>query len=259
MLSPLGKQACHRLLAGLLEQSPAAPIRARLLARIGGNPLYAEEYVRLLLDRGLLRKTDEGLRLDDGTELPLPGTVQAVLQARLDTLPAGYKALLCDAAVFGESFWEGGVHALASGSAQLKDALAALVSRQLVRKAGSSSLAGEGEYLFWHALARDVAYDELPKRVRMEKHAAAAAWLEATAGERVQDFAEKLVHHVLTGMDIAQEVGQADRYEQMRDPAVRYLLWAGDHAMRLDVAAAEDHYARAAELAQDNGRRRQPP
>ena len=90
----------------------------------------------------------------------------------------------------------------------------------------------------------------------MEKHDAAAAWIEAQAGERVEDFAEVLAHHYVTGLVIAQKVGQADRYEQMRDPAVRYLLWAGDHAMRLDVAAAEDHYARAAELAQDNGRRR---
>ena len=100
-------------------------------------------------------------------ELPLPETVQAVLAARLDTLPAEHKALLCDAAVIGETFWRGGVAALSGRErATSTKAMAALAARQLVRAGSRASMEGEAEYIFWHALARDVAYAQLPRRVR---------------------------------------------------------------------------------------------
>ena len=160
------------------------------------------------------------LRLREGEELPLPDTVQAVLAARLDTLPAEHKALLCDAAVFGESFWDGGVAALADGGRdQVPPAMGALVERQLVRPVASSSLAGETEYLFWHALARDVAYAELPKRVRVVKHRAALSWLEGRAEGRGAEFAERLAHHALTALEPAREVGEEAVAEELRRPA----------------------------------------
>ena len=115
-LSPLTRRDASRLVTALLDERIATAVREPILERIGGNPLYAEEYVRLLLDKGLILKTRGMLRLKHGAELPLPDSVQAVLQARLDTLVPEHKALLCDAAIFGERFWAGGVGALAGGA-----------------------------------------------------------------------------------------------------------------------------------------------
>ncbi len=111
----------------------------------GGNPLFGEEYVRLLVDRDLLRPTSRGIELDqDKGPPPLPDSVQAVIGARLDLLPAPLKATLSDAAVLGETFWRGGVAAIGGGTeAEVDEALGALAGKQFVRAAAPSSLAGE--------------------------------------------------------------------------------------------------------------------
>ena len=120
--------------------------------------------------------------------------------------------------------------------------MSVLAERQLVRRTLSTSLAGESEYLFWHALARDVAYAEFPKRTRVQKHAAAADWLQAKAGDRLLEFAQMLAHHSITSMDLAVALGDPDVAAAMRAPAARRLALAGDHTLQLDVAAAESHY-----------------
>jgi tetratricopeptide (TPR) repeat protein len=232
-------------------------VREPILERIGGNPLYAEEYVRLLLDRGLLLEAVGLLRLREGEELPLPDTVQAVLAARLDTLPPEQKALLCDAAVFGESFWCGGVAAIAErGREEVEQTMAALTERQLVRPVASSSLTDETEYMFWHALARDVAYGELPKRARAQKHVALAGWLELKLGERAEELAEVLAHHYVTALELAESVHDVLLGESLVEPALRYLGLAGRRARVLDLVVAERHFTRALELAPPQGAER---
>ena len=256
-LAPLSKKEASRLVSALLDEHLAAGLRAPILERIGGNPLYAEEYVRLLLDRNLLLKTRGALQLKEGEELPLPDSVQAVLAARLDTLPPAHKALLCDAAVFGETFWDGGVAALSGSNAgEVEEVMAALAERQLVRPAVSSSLADEVEYFFRHALARDVAYGELPRRARAQKHAAAAEWLAARAGARVEEFAEILAQHYATALDLARAAGDEDVASSLVAATIRWLARAGERALRLDVGAAERHFSRALELAGPSSRER---
>jgi class 3 adenylate cyclase len=101
-----------RLIGALLGRSRLpAELEASLLERADGNPLYAEEYVRLLNDRGLLAAPD-GSRRTAGTGLPLPPTLQAVIAARLDALPSRRKALLQNAAVVGKVFWSGALTAM---------------------------------------------------------------------------------------------------------------------------------------------------
>ncbi len=254
VLSPLRRKDAARLVSSLLDERLAASVRGPVLERIGGNPLYAEEYVSLLLDRGLLLKTEGVLQLREGEELPLPDSVQAVLAARLDTLPPEHKALLCDAAVYGQSFWCGRVAALAGcGPEDVRSGMAFLAERQLVRVVVSSSLAGETEYLFWHALARDVAYAELPKRARAGKHRAAAGWLEAGAGECVEDLAEVVAHHYVTALELAEALRDTALRGSLVEPAVRTLSLAGDRALRLDVAAAVNALRRALELSPEPG------
>jgi class 3 adenylate cyclase/tetratricopeptide (TPR) repeat protein len=252
-LSPLTRGQASRLVSALIEERLAGEVRGPILERAAGNPLYAEEYVRLLLDRGLLLRTQGVLRMKEGEELPLPDTVQAVLQARLDTLPRAHKALLCDAAIFGESFWDGALAALSDQAAdQVRTVMGALVERQLVRPVTSSSLSGETEYLFWHAVARDVAYAQLPKKMRARKHERAALWLEEKAGDRTADFSQLLAHHFVTALDLARATAEHQLAASLLDPALRYLEMAAVRMWDLDNAAAERNLARALSLAPDN-------
>jgi tetratricopeptide (TPR) repeat protein len=257
VLSPLSRKDAALLVSSLLDERLAAEVRKTIIERVGGNPLYAEEYVRLLLDRGLLRKIRGVLQLKESEELPLPDTVQAVLAARLDTLTPDHKALLCDAAVFGESFWAGGVAALAECSAtEVEAAMAALAERQLVRAVVSSSLASESEYLFWHALARDVAYGELPRRVRARKHQSAALWIEQQAGDRTGDVSQVLAHHFVTALDLARATGEHRLAGSLLDPAVRYLELAGNLIIDLDATTTERYFTRALELVSNDAAER---
>ena len=179
-LPTLSEQQTGALVAALLDAEPSLGAPARIADIAGGNPLYAEQYVRLLLDRDLVVQGSDGLRLVQDADLSLPATVHAVLAARLDTLTPEHKALLCDAAVLGETFWRGGVAALSGREeSTVEEAMHALLARDFVRAVVVSTMEGELEYLFWHALARDVAYGQLPRGVRARKHQAAALWMRS--------------------------------------------------------------------------------
>ena len=183
-------------------------------------------------------------------DLPLPETVQAVIAARLDTLPPEQKAMLCDAAVIGETFWRGGVAAVSGREAAgVDEAMAALVARDLVRPVITPTIEGESEYLFWHALARDVAYGQLPRKARARKHEAAALWIEAQAGECGDEFAEILAHHHGAALDLARSTGDEGLAASLVAPAISAFTRAGERALRLDVAVAERHFERALDLA----------
>ena len=103
----LGKRRARLIAAHLSEAALPAETQIALLERAGGNPLYAEEFARMLTDRGMLERRGQTMQLAAGADIPVPETVQAVIAARLDTLPAERKALLHDAAVVGRVFWVG--------------------------------------------------------------------------------------------------------------------------------------------------------
>jgi class 3 adenylate cyclase/tetratricopeptide (TPR) repeat protein len=241
-LAPLSDDETATLIALLLQRTvlPSATQDA-LLDRAGGNPLYAEEFVRLLSDRNLL-----GDSLD---ELLLPDSVQALIAARLDTLSAERKSLLQDAAVIGNVFWAG---ALASmGERDPRDveiALHELARKELVRPARTSSMHGEQEFGFWHLLVRDVCYAQIPRSSRAARHGTAAAWIERQAGDRVEDLSDVLAHHYTQALELARAAGQERDIRDLEAAARRYLALAGDRALPLDVASAEASFARALEL-----------
>ncbi len=263
LTSPAGSDRLHRitlpslsrtdtgaLVADLFDGDQAGGVGAHIAELAGGNPLYAEQYARLLLDGGFIARTGDTLDVAGTAELPLPKTVQAVLAARLDTLPREHKALLCDAAVIGETFWQGAVAELAGrDSGAVGEAMAALGARDLVRPAAAPTMEGEPEYLFWHALARDVAYGQLPRKVRARKHQAVARWIEGRTGERGDEFAEIVAHHYTTALDLARAARDAELASSLVAPTVACLARAGERALRLDVAAAERYCARGLELA----------
>jgi class 3 adenylate cyclase len=242
-LAPLSDEETARLLSSLLERAvlPTETQQA-LLERAGGNPLYAEEFVRLLADRDLLAGALE--------DLPLPDSVQAVIAARLDMLSPERKSLLQDAAVVGKLFWAGAVAEM--GDREPRDvelALHELARKELVRPARTSSMEGEAEYSFWHLLVRDVCYGQIPRAARAARHRSAATWIERKAGERVEDMADVLADHYLTALELTRAAGQTGETEALQDAARRYLALAGERALALDVASAEASLAKALALA----------
>ena len=238
-LAPLSDEETAVLVSSLLERAvlPAETQQA-LLERAGGNPLYAEEFVRLLADRGELAGAGE-----------VPDSVQALIAARLDTLSVERKRLLQDASVLGKVFWAGALCEMGGRDPQeVTQSLHELSRKELVRPARQSSMAGEAEYGFWHLLVRDVAYGQIPRAARTDKHRSAATWLEQKAGERAEDLADVLAYHYLTALELAQAAGDTDQAAELAAPSRRYLVLAGERALGLDTAQAEARLARALEL-----------
>lgn len=238
-VSPLSSEDTARLLQGLLERALlSADTQASILERAGGNPLYTEQFARMLSERG------------DASGLPLPEGVQALIAARLDTLPPETKGLLQDASVVGRTFWSGAAVAIGGRDADVVQAgIHELVRREFVRPVRVSSVTGQDEFSIWHALVRDVAYQQIPRARRAEKHVAAAAWIEETAQERVADHAEILVHHYEQALELSRAAGEEGA--DLRNALARALVLAGDRAMLLDITAAASAYMRALELSAD--------
>jgi class 3 adenylate cyclase len=243
-LSPLSDQETSELVSHLVSTVVLGQeLERAIVERAGGNPLYAEEFVRLLADRGV------GPAAEGFAEPALPESVQALIAARLDTLSPERKSLLQDAAVVGKVFWAGAVAEM--GGREQSDvelALHELVRKELVRPGRTSSMEEESEYAFWHLLVRDVAYSQIPRAERARRHRAAAAWIERKAGERVEDLAEVLAHHYLQALELAEAAGDTDQIGQLIVPARRFLTLAGERALGLDTVQAEARLARALEL-----------
>jgi class 3 adenylate cyclase/tetratricopeptide (TPR) repeat protein len=214
-LRPLDDDETTSLLAALLA-SPvqAAEERQALLERAGGNPLFAEQYVRMLSERG--------------TTGELPESVQGVIAARVDALPRNEKELLQEASVHGKVFWLGG---LAGGGAS-GDALRSLERKDFVRRERQSAVAGDVQYAFQHVLLRDVAYGQIPRRERAEKHRRAAAWIEGLG--RPDDQAELLAHHYKEALELARAAGVEDDPQLVRQ-AADSLAAAGERALSLSA------------------------
>src|SRR5204863_9992971 len=106
-------------------------------ARAGGNPLYAEQYAKLFVERG------------SAEDLPLPESVQGIIAARLDALAVEEKAALQDAAVIGKVFWPAALAALGSNSS-LPQFLRSLERKEFVRRERRSTVGHETEYAFRH-------------------------------------------------------------------------------------------------------------
>jgi len=245
-LAPLGERETAQLVSVLLERAVLpAETQQLLLERAGGNPLYAEEFVRLLTDRGEL-----------GAEVEVPDSVQALIAARLDTLSPERKGLLQDASVIGKVFWAGALSGMGERElGEVEQALHELARKELVRPSRTSSMEAEAEYGFWHALVRDVCYQQIPRASRAERHKKAAAWIEQKAGERAEDLADVLAHHCLSALQLVQVAALPDD-PQLRAQAVRYLGLAGERALGLDVEQAERNLARAlAQAAADDPQR----
>src|SRR3954471_24686395 len=195
-LEPLSEQAMGELLTGLVPGLPA-PLRAQILARAEGVPLYAVETVRKLLDRGLLVEDGSSYRVAGEIEtLEVPETLHALIAARLDGLAADERRLVGDAAVLGKTFTPAALAVLTGlDSSELEPLLATLVRREVLGLQCDPRSPEQGQYGFLQDLLRHVAYETLPRRDRRSKHLAAAAHLSASVAE--DEVAEVVASHLL--------------------------------------------------------------
>jgi class 3 adenylate cyclase/tetratricopeptide (TPR) repeat protein len=206
------------LLQRLLDRAVLdADAQQAVLQRAEGNPLYAEEYARML---------DE----HEGGDLALPETVQGLIAARIDGLAPEDKALLQDASVIGKVFWPG---ALSGAEERI---LHGLERKEFVRRDRRSSIAGETQYAFLHALVRDVAYGQIPRADRADKHRRAAEWLASLAGDRAEDHAEMLAHHYHEALTLSKAAGLDTT--ALREPARKAFAQAAERAYGLNAYLA---------------------
>ena len=223
-LTPLTDDQTATLMGQLLGKPLlAAESQQALLEQAGGNPLYAEQFADLYVERG------------SADELPLPETLQGMIAARLDGLTRDEKTLLQDAAVVGKVFW---TSALGRDARDAVTTLHGLERKGFVRRQRRSSFAGESELAFAHALVRDVAYGQIPRADRAGKHQRTAEWIEALG--RPEDHAELVAYHWRSALDLVRASGGDDARVAERTRLA--LRDAGDRAAALNsysVAAAQ--------------------
>jgi class 3 adenylate cyclase/tetratricopeptide (TPR) repeat protein len=200
-LEPLADEAARAIVDAVGGAALPSDVVERLVETAAGNPLFLEE---------LATAVAEGA----GAAGDLPTTVRAAIASRIDALPRDARTALLSGAVIGRSFWLGALSAV-TGSADGRAALDVLEQRDLIRRQPSSTVPGDVEYRFKHALIRDVGYATLTRAERTSAHAAVATYLDRTVGGN-PELAWLLGYH----------------YEQAGDAAhaIRYLLAAADRA-----------------------------
>jgi predicted ATPase/class 3 adenylate cyclase len=209
----------------------------RIVEQADGNPLFLEQLL--------------ALKAENGGELDVPPSIQALLAARIDRLPASERTVIECASVEGRSFHRSAVSELLP-EADRADAgthLMSLVRKEFIRP-GRTVFERDDAFRFVHILIRDAAYEGMPKQLRAELHERFAAWLERTAGDRTREYEEVLGYHLERAFRLSTELGLADdRAQGLARRAARRLGASGERArLRTDAPAAVNLLSRASSL-----------
>ncbi|HEY8103564.1 MAG TPA: adenylate/guanylate cyclase domain-containing protein, partial [Gaiellaceae bacterium] len=232
-LDALSPVESSEMLDELVPGALSPETQRALVDRAEGNPFFLEELLAAFVETGTVVEE-------------LPDSVQAILSARVDLLAAGDKAALQAASVIGRIFWSGPTLELVGGE---HVDWTVLEDRDFVRRRPGSSIGGETEYGFKHALTREVVYGSVPKARRAKLHAAFAAWLERAGGGRDEDAALLAHHYAQAASPEDADLAWADapdELERLRPRAVQWLRRAADLAIRrydLDEGMADLHRA----------------
>jgi class 3 adenylate cyclase/tetratricopeptide (TPR) repeat protein len=253
LLEPLGEDDSAQLIVNLLGRAELAPaVRARVAQAAEGNPLFVEEMLAMLIDDGLLERSNGSwVATGDLSKVSVPPTIQALLGARLDGLAPEERSVAERASIEGKIFHRGAVRELSPAESRedLSRHLQALVRKELVRP-DRADFPGEDAFRFRHLLIRDAAYEAMPKELRASLHERFAGWLEAAVGGRVPEYEEVLGYHFEQAYRYRLELGPAD--DEARELGLRgaeRLGSAGERALaRGDVPAAVRLLGRAVAL-----------
>jgi class 3 adenylate cyclase/tetratricopeptide (TPR) repeat protein len=203
-LDPLSDEAMTTMLAAVAPDLDATML-GELVDRADGIPLYAVEFLRMLLADGRLEEKD-GRYLATGPlgSLAIPQSLRSLITARLDALPPDDKKLLQDASVIGQSFTQAALEGM-SGLAQsnpMENRLRSLARRDLLTFEADARSPERGQYSFTQSLIREVAYSTLAKPERRERHLAAARYLESVGGD---ETAAVLAGHYLSAYEASAD------------------------------------------------------
>jgi class 3 adenylate cyclase len=221
-LAPLRDSETVALIGELLGPDPSVGGLGKTIAeRAAGNPFFAEEIVRELAERGVLRgERGAYMSTADVAEVNVPATLQATIAARIDRLAPEAKRTLSAAAVIGSRF---GLDLLTVLGVQ--PVVADLVAAQLVDQVRFTR---QPEYLFHHPLIRTVAYEAQLKSDRIELHRRVAGAIESRDLALVEENAALIAEHLQAAGDVHAAYGwhmRAATWVTNRDIAAAHVSW----------------------------------
>jgi class 3 adenylate cyclase/predicted ATPase len=252
-LRPLDREASRTLVEEILKKAERIPpaLIELVVNTAEGNPFYLEELIKMLIEDGVILKGEPVWRVEEERlgNLRVPPTLMGVLQARFDSLEPQGRAYLQRGAVIGRVFWDQALEALEAPGQAERDSPAAtgevldrLRRREMIFRQDSSAFENTTEYLFKHALLRDVTYSSLLKRERRVYHSLAARWLEEVTGRtrRSAEFTMLIAEHYELAGELEQaaewylRAGQEAARRYANSEAVRALGRALEHARERD-------------------------
>ncbi len=230
-LRPLSTRDSRQLVAEILRKVESLPdtLRDLIVSNAEGNPFYLEELIQVMIADGIILPDAEhwSVALDKLAMMRVPPTLTGVLQARLDALTAEERAIIQQASVIGTTFWDGALQTLRVTGQTIKSAvfvtdltgaLASLRQHGMIFSREKSSFAETQEYVFKHAILRDVTYESVLKKTRRSYHHQIAEWLINACGDRVAEYALLVAEHYRLAGEIIS--------------AINYLCEAGERAQK---------------------------
>ena len=140
-----------------------------ILEKTEGVPFFIEELIKSLKEVKIIEKRDGGYCLaKNSKDVAIPGTIQDVIMARVDSLPDEAKAVLQAGSVIEREFSYDLIKTVTSIQEQeLLSHLSALKDTELIYERG---IFPKSAFIFRHALTREVVYDSILKRRKKELH-----------------------------------------------------------------------------------------
>jgi class 3 adenylate cyclase/tetratricopeptide (TPR) repeat protein len=193
-VNQLSSPQCSILVGALLKEGEVATeLQELILSRASGNPLFLEELTHTLLENGSIERKDNHFVLtQDATGIKVPDTIQGIIAARMDRLEESLKRIMQVASVIGREFAFRILEAIADKKVDLRTQMITLQGLEFIYE---KSLFPELEYIFRHALVRDVAYNSLLLTKRKEIHKKIGQAIENLYPERLEEFCEVLGYH----------------------------------------------------------------
>ena len=232
-IKTLDLHASRELVSEILQNVSNLPVELveTVAKNAEGNQFYLEELIKVLIEDGVIVKGEDEWQIlrQKLSQVRVPATLTGVLQARLDRLPPRENEVLERAAVIGRTFWDAAVAAMRGtgltqivvGGEDVHSALSALREKELVFPHQPSTFASTQEFIFKHAILREVTYERVLKARRKLYHRMAADWLIQQSGERIDEYLALIAQHYELAGDLEE--------------AVEFLERAADHSMRLSA------------------------